>query len=149
MSTKKEATITADLFPEPDSNNSSDRLAINRKATPKPARPTHVKSNLPARQDFLPGLSRRGRPRLETPISPSVRATESRKKRIIAGAKRIELILDPDIAAKFDTLAEYFSESRVELLSRLITNAARKITKPAQKANHIIEPVTKITKSSP
>lgn len=80
-----------------------------------------------SQQPFLPGLSRRGRPRSKNPIPATVRATESRKRRLAAGIKRIELLLSPEIAADLDLLTNHFKVSRVDLISRLVTKAAQRI----------------------
>jgi hypothetical protein len=55
-----------------------------------------------------------------------VRAAKSRKKRLATGAKRIELMLPPEIAIALDALASHFKESRVDLVSRLINKAAKR-----------------------
>lgn len=87
-------------------------------------------------QAFLPGLSRRGRPRSKNPISPTERASESRKRRIEAGVKRIELLLEPATMAELDRLVQHFNISRVELISRLIGKAAKRLQdKPPLKAS--------------
>jgi hypothetical protein len=80
-------------------------------------------------QGFLPGLSRRGRPRLAKPISPVERTAEHRRKRIEAGAKRVEIILDKDISQALDALAEHFKEPRSDVISTLIAKAATKVLK--------------------
>lgn len=78
-------------------------------------------------QPFLPGLSRRGRPRSKNPVPATVRATESRKRRLAAGIKRIELLLSPEIAADLDLLTDHFKVARVDLISRLLAKAAQRI----------------------
>ena len=78
-------------------------------------------------QPFLPGLSRRGRPRSKNPVPATVRATESRKRRLEAGVKRIELLLSPEIAADLDLLTDHFKVSRVDVISRLVAKAAKRI----------------------
>jgi hypothetical protein len=80
-------------------------------------------------QGFLPGLSRRGRPRLPVPISPVERTAEHRRKRLEAGAKRVEIILDKDISVALDALAEHYKEPRSEVISTLIAKAANKVLK--------------------
>ncbi len=80
-------------------------------------------------QGFLPGLSRRGRPRLAKPISPVERTAEHRRKRIEAGAKRVEIILDKDISQALDALAEHYKEPRSDVISTLIAKAATKVLK--------------------
>jgi uncharacterized membrane protein len=82
-----------------------------------------------AGQAFLPGLSRRGRPRLQTPISAVERTAEHRRKRIEAGAKRLEMILDRDVSSALDALAEHFKEPRSEVISTLILKAASRVLK--------------------
>lgn len=110
--------------PEPDSNKQPE-------ASNKPAKPRIVSKAAdvaPAGlQAFLPGLSRRGRPRTKNPIPPTVRASESRKRRIEAGTKRIELLLAPETAADLDTLTTHFKVSRVEIVSKLIAKAAKRL----------------------
>ena len=82
-----------------------------------------------AGQAFLPGLSRRGRPRLQTPISAVERTAEHRRKRLEAGAKRLELILDRDVSTALDALAEHLNEPRSEVISTLILKAASRVLK--------------------
>lgn len=131
MSKKKIAaqlSLETGLFSIPDS--------IDRPGRPKQAK-QEAKRVRPAKkaaanisesqQPFLPGLSRRGRPRSPNPVPPTVRASESRRRRAEAGARRIELVLDRTIAEQLDTLVEHFKVSRAEVLGRLITQAARRI----------------------
>jgi hypothetical protein len=80
-------------------------------------------------QAFLPGLSRRGRPRLQTPISAVERTAEHRRKRLEAGAKRLEMILDRDVSTALDALAEHLKEPRSEVISTLILKAAARVLK--------------------
>lgn len=80
-----------------------------------------------AGQAFLPGLSRRGRPRLQTPISAVERTAEHRRKRIEAGAKRLEMILDRDVSNALDALAEHLKEPRSEVISTLILKASARL----------------------
>lgn len=80
-----------------------------------------------SQQPFLPGLSRRGRPRSKNPVPASIRATESRKRRIEAGIKRIELLLQPEIAAGLDLLTTHYKISRIDVISRLVAKAAKRI----------------------
>ena len=80
-------------------------------------------------QGSLPGLSRRGRPRRAVPISPVERTAEHRRKRIEAGAKRVEIILGREISASLDALAEHYKEPRSEVISALIAKAATKVLK--------------------
>jgi hypothetical protein len=98
------------------------------KAQPHKAQPAPSAAAL-AGQAFLPGLSRRGRPRLQTPISAVERTAEHRRKRIEAGAKRLEMILDRDVSSALDALAEHFKEPRSEVISTLILKAASRVLK--------------------
>ncbi|MEI8402943.1 MAG: hypothetical protein WCG12_19225 [Alcaligenaceae bacterium] len=82
-----------------------------------------------AGQAFLPGLSRRGRPRLQTPISAVERTAEHRRKRLEAGAKRLEMILDREVSHALDALAEHLKEPRSEVIATLITKAAARLLK--------------------
>jgi len=97
--------------------------AVAKKPTKKPAK-------TPSPQATLPGLSRRGRPRSPNPVSPSVRALESRKRRVAAGGRRVEFLLDPEAAAQLDALVEHFKISRAEVIARLIGKAAKRLKAP-------------------
>ncbi|NWG29998.1 MAG: hypothetical protein HXY29_00695 [Rhodocyclaceae bacterium] len=57
----------------------------------------------------------------------TVRASESRKRRLDAGMKRIELLVSPEIAVALERLSLYYRVSRVEMISRLIAKAAKRI----------------------
>lgn len=78
-------------------------------------------------QAYLPGLSRRGRPRLKNAKPAAVRASESRQRRVAAGAKRIELVLEAETIAQLDALTAYFKITRIELINRLVKKAAKRI----------------------
>ena len=82
--------------------------------------------NLPG-QGFLPGLSRRGRPRLAKPISAVERTAEHRRKRIANGAKRVEIILDADVSRALDRLAEHHQEPRSDVIATLIRKASARL----------------------
>jgi len=99
------------------------------KKTPANKTPTAPSAAALAGQAFLPGLSRRGRPRLQTPISAVERTAEHRRKRLEAGAKRVEIILDRDVSSALDALAEHFKEPRNEVISTLILKAASRVLK--------------------
>ena len=133
-----------DLFGVPDElNNSIEELKKRspRKASVKPAatatkRDKSVKAStssvaesttrLPG-QGFLPGLSRRGRPRLAQPISAVERTAEHRRKRIANGAKRVEIILDRDVSQALDRLAEHHQEPRSDVIATLIRKAMARL----------------------
>ena len=46
--------------------------------------------------------------------------------------KRLELLLEPDVASKLDTLMDYYKVSRLEVISRLLIKAASRISKQKQ-----------------
>jgi hypothetical protein len=133
-----------DLFGVPDElNNSIEDLKKRspRKASVKPTatatkRDKSVKAStssvaesttrLPG-QGFLPGLSRRGRPRLAQPISAVERTAEHRRKRIANGAKRVEIILDRDVSQALDRLAEHHQEPRSDVIATLIRKAMARL----------------------
>jgi len=102
-----------------------------RRKTAAAGKPTTPKkpTKAPSPQATLPGLSRRGRPRSPNPVSPAERALESRKRRVAAGGKRIEFLLEPEAAAQLDALVEHFRISRAEVIARLIARAAKRLTK--------------------
>jgi len=110
--------------------NSNDTQSTKKpkKAQPPKTQPAPSAAAL-AGQAFLPGLSRRGRPRLQTPISAVERTAEHRRKRLEAGAKRLELILDRDVSIALDALAEHLKEPRSEVISTLILKAATRVLK--------------------
>ena len=111
-------------------------LDISAQANKSPSKKAQAKQTQPepsaaalAGQGFLPGLSRRGRPRLKTPISAVERTAEHRRKRLEAGAKRLEMILDREVSNALDALAEHFKEPRSEVISTLILKAASRVFK--------------------
>lgn len=123
---KKQLAFDAGIYPDPDSDNSPHASPAIPQAKAKPLR--KVSETVPAAlQPFLPGLSRRGRPRSKNPVPATVRATASRQRRIEAGTKRIELLLAPEIAADLDFLTRHFRVSRVELVGRLLAQTAKRI----------------------
>jgi|GEM_PF-690056 len=86
-----------------------------------------------SKQAFLPGLSRRGRPRLAQPVSAVDRTAEHRRKRIEQGAKRFEVILDPQVFSALNDLTAYYKEPRSEVISKLILNASLRVTASLRK----------------
>jgi hypothetical protein len=115
------------LVEAPHRANPSKRAAKKAKS-PQVSTAAGTAAALPG-QGFLPGLSRRGRPRLAKPISPVERTAEHRRKRIEAGAKRVEIILDKDISHALDALADHYKEPRSDVISTLIAKAATKVLK--------------------
>jgi len=131
-----------DLFGIPDAL--IDPVVVSKKRTPRQStakksenikKSTTGKStissppaNLPG-QGFLPGLSRRGRPRLVKPISAVERTAEHRRKRIANGAKRVEIILESDVSAALDRLAEHHQEPKSDVIASLIRKAATRLKK--------------------
>lgn len=108
-----------------------DRQNSAGRQTPLPAQRKSSGSSAPkaAKQAFLPGLSRRGRPRGKNAVPATTRAKESRRKRIETGDRRIELMLAPDIAASLEALCLHFKESRADVVSRLVAKAAARMFK--------------------
>ena len=124
-----------DLFSLPDVNifetPSVKKVRKSKSAVPKvpasKARPPVVV------QPFLPGLSRRGRPRALQPISAVDRTAEHRRKRLAAGARRVEVILSPVVAQGLDTLAEHYQEARSEIVAALILKAVAQLHQQPRK----------------
>lgn len=130
---KQQLSFDESIYTHPDSDNQrNDGVGFARKLKSKDS--VKGKSFVPASvQPFLPGLSRRGRPRSANPVPATLRATQSRKRRIGAGAKRIELVLEQAVASDLDLLIEHYRISRAELISRLITQSAIRLRKKAGK----------------
>jgi hypothetical protein len=80
-------------------------------------------------QAFLPGMSRRGRPRAKVAVAASERAANSRRRRLATGAKRVELVLDADALGKLDALADHLKETRAGVVSWLLARAAARLLK--------------------
>ncbi|MDP4909370.1 MAG: hypothetical protein NWQ00_03005 [Burkholderiaceae bacterium] len=118
---------TNDLFGIPDELNKPATTAKQHKSV-KASTASVVDSTarLPG-QGFLPGLSRRGRPRLAKPISAVERTAEHRRKRIAKGAKRVEIILDKDVSQALDRLADHHQEPRSDVIATLIRKAALRL----------------------
>lgn len=123
---KDQLSFDQAIYPNPDADISQPSLTEPSKVNQKTKKKTSGKSPA-ALQAFLPGLSRRGRPRSKNPVPATVRAIESRKRRIEAGIKRIELLVTPEIATDLDLLTGHFRISRVEIVSRLIAKAAKRV----------------------
>jgi hypothetical protein len=120
---KKEKTNAVKILNTGDgSSQKSAKKAV-------PANPDHN-----FQQAFLPGLSRRGRPRSKNPITAVERTAEHRRKRLAEGAKRVEMILAPEVARQLEALAEQFKEPRSEVIATLVTKAYMKVfkTKPTK-----------------
>ena len=113
---------------ETPAKGESPKRALKRLKAPQGNTSAGAGAALPG-QGFLPGLSRRGRPRLAKPISPVERTAEHRRKRIEAGAKRVEIILDKEISRALDALADHYKEPRSDVISTLIAKAATKVFK--------------------
>lgn len=122
MSKEKQLSFDELIYSQPSANNQETPVAPKS----RPAKKKKTADLKSSPQAFLPGLSRRGRPRSKNPVPPSVRATESRKRRIDAGGKRIELLLEPAIADGLEKLVEHYKLSRGEIISRLIGKAAKR-----------------------
>ena len=135
-----------DLFGEPDINflPLSEPVIKEKKAkttTVKPSLNNNVMHQASVKkapsaspdksiqQAFLPGLSRRGRPRSKNPITAVERTAEHRRKRLAEGAKRVEMILAPEVARQLEALAEQYKEPRSEVIATLVTKAYLKVFK--------------------
>jgi len=121
-----------DLFGVPDDLNASPvATSTNMRRRKTPMSKSTAQAAVPAQalpgQGFLPGLSRRGRPRLAKPISAVERTAEHRRKRIANGAKRVEIILDRDVSQALDRLAEHHKEPRSDVIAALIRKAASRL----------------------
>lgn len=122
---KNQLAFDESIYPQPalaapENRRSGMEVKPGRRSTAKQAA-------VAIAQACLPGLSRRGRPRLKNAKPAVLRASESRRRRAAAGAKRIELVLDAETVSQLDALTEYFKVSRVELINRLVIKAARRI----------------------
>lgn len=116
------------LFELVDYSKPADENKAGKAAVRKSRQIGKAKSAPPeSLQPYLPGLSRRGRPRSKNPVPATVRASESRKRRLGAGMKRVEFLLDSEIAAALERLSRYYRVSRVEIVSRLVAKAAKRI----------------------
>lgn len=91
-------------------------------------------------QTFLPGLSRRGRPRSQNPISAVERTAEHRRKRLAEGSKRVEMILSPEVARQLEALAEQYKEPRSEVIATLVTKAYLKVFKAKPTKSSVSKP---------
>lgn len=112
-------------------NPAAESIDTKHKQAKPAAKAKPAKTLAASLQPFLPGLSRRGRPRSKNPIPATVRATESRKRRIEAGVKRIELFLSPETATDLDLLTDHYKISRAEVISRLIAKSAKRVRQTA------------------
>jgi hypothetical protein len=124
----KQLPLDTSLFPNPVSLIHDDPSATRPTGPGRPPRKKRPAKGA-AGQTFLPGLSRRGRPRAEQAASPTERASASRERRLQDGAKRLELFLEPAAAADLDALLLHFRVSRTELIARLLAREARRISR--------------------
>lgn len=112
----------------PVSNAVSKSKNSQLKQTSKISKPEQKKPANPPdrRQPALPGIAVRGRPRLRVKPTASERAARSRRNREAAGAKRIELVLDPATVAGLEALASATGETRGQVVARLIQASLRR-----------------------
>ncbi len=141
---------TLDLFDEPDINSFKPNILTAKEKklksiAPKKTKDQEIKSAITTKkiaekvpdkninQGFLPGLSRRGRPRSKNPITAVARTAEHRRKRLAEGSKRVEMILAPEVARQLDALADQYKEPRSEVIATLVIKAYAKVfkTKPS------------------
>lgn len=128
MKQHKTSNNQLELIPNENQDSDASKQAQSAAKAAKPRIVGKAAEAAPAAlQPSLPGLSRRGRPRLKNPVPPTVRASESRKRRVEAGTKRVELLLAPAVAADLDALTKHFKVSRVEIVSKLIAKAAKRL----------------------
>ncbi len=127
--TKPSTPPADDFFPTPDALKQAAAKKGRKAAPPGQPRSAPNKGAMQAEQPSLPGLSRRGRPRLKNPVPATQRAATSRRKRVDAGARRVELMLAPEVAASLDALAEHFDESRAAVVARLVTRTGKRLLK--------------------
>ncbi len=135
-----------DLFGEPDINFLSQTLPLSKEKKvktktvkklkieadfhqPLVKKPVATIPDKNIQQAYLPGLSRRGRPRSKNPITAVERTAEHRRKRLAEGAKRVEMILAPEVARQLEALAEQYKEPRSEVIATLVTKAFMKVFK--------------------
>ena len=127
LALEAELLASPEFAPTPDPEKPRPAKLSRRVTKAKKSLATHSPSL--AGQAFLPGLSRRGRPRLKVPISAVERTAEHRRKRLEAGAKRVEMILDREVSLALDALAEHFNEPRSEVVATLILKASARVLK--------------------
>ncbi|MDP1536765.1 MAG: hypothetical protein Q8L95_06235 [Burkholderiales bacterium] len=126
---KNQLAFDESIYPNPAADTHEN---LGSGVGPKPGRRRAAKqAAVVSPQAYLPGLSRRGRPRLKNAKPAAVRASESRQRRVEAGAKRIELVLEAEIVAQLDALIEHFKISRIEIINRLVGKAAKRIKSKA------------------
>lgn len=144
MSTSKPPNL--DLFGEPDTNfalpvpstvkeKKPRTVSVRKQKDDKPVKTVAAKKTTSAEQEkninqaYLPGLSRRGRPRSKDPISAVERTAKHRRERLDAGAKRVEVILSPEVTRKLEALALQQKEPKSEVISTLINKAYSRLSK--------------------
>ena len=112
----------------PDSETSIHRKTNSLSNVPKITKPVSQKPGKSPghRQPALPGIAVRGRPRLRVKPTASERAARSRRNREAAGAKRIELVLDPRTVAGLEALVRVTGETRGQVIARLIQASLRR-----------------------
>lgn len=124
---KDKTSGQGDIFTQPDAEISlgdspaspaRDVAAKARKEKPRKAGGGGKKA--PSPQRYLPGLSRRGRPRVSNPVPAVQRALAHRQRRAEAGDKRVELLLAAEVATALEFLAERSGESRAAIVARLV-----------------------------
>lgn len=120
-------SLDVDTYTQPDSVK--DKRISASEPLAKSRQNRKIQAPIPeSKQPFLPGLSRRGRPRSPNPVPPTLRATQSRQRRLESGSKRIELFLEPAVASDLERLVEHFKVARSEIISRLIIKTAKRLS---------------------
>lgn len=80
-------------------------------------------------QPLLAGLSLRGRPPKRDKPTNTERATGSRNRRMAAGGRRLELMLNAEETRLLDLLAEHQGLSRTEVVRQMILRSAKRLPK--------------------
>jgi hypothetical protein len=129
---KQAISAVVDLFENPDADNLVEVTPAPLAAVPVPKAPSRKRSKPAAAtavagQGYLPGLSRRGRPRLKNPLSASDRAKAHRERHVAEGGKRLEILLTAEVNAALEGLVDHFQEPRAVLIARLIQREANRI----------------------
>lgn len=114
-------------YPKPDTDIPESAPQAIAKGTSKQPGKKRQAAREASLQASLPGLSRRGRPRLKNPVPAATRASASRKRRLEAGMKRLEFMFDEDAAADLDRLQNHFKLPKGEIVIRLIRKAAKRL----------------------
>ena len=99
-------------------------------AMPRAAKPRRTAAKAtPSPQRYLPGLSRRGRPRAANPVPAAERAAAHRQRRLDAGDKRVEVLLPAAAMTALESLCALWGEPRAAVLARLLTTEVDRLAR--------------------